>query len=49
MILMKYIAIKDNQKYMIVAQATVKQDGTYKKNIVSFDPTKVSSQNEENN
>lgn len=49
MIFVKYIAIKDNQKYMIIVQATLEQDGTYNKHIVSFDPTQTTLQNEEKN
>lgn len=46
---MKYIAIKGDQKYMIVPQATVKEDGTYQKTVVIFDPSKITTQNEDNN
>lgn len=45
----KYIAIKGDQRYMIVPQATVKEDGTYQKTVVIFDPSKITTQSEDNN
>lgn len=44
---MKYIAIKGDQKYLVVPQATVKEDGSYKTNVVVFDIKKITAQSED--
>ena len=35
---MKYIAIINIQRYAVIPQATVEEDGTYTKYYVEFDP-----------
>jgi hypothetical protein len=43
---MKYIAIINGQKYLIIPQATVEENGSYTKYYVEFDPNAINASSE---
>ena len=44
---MRYVAVINGQRYVIVPQATVEEDGTYTKYYVEFDPDAATTSSEE--
>lgn len=44
---MRYVAVINGQRYVIVPQATVEEDGTYTKYYVEFDPNAATVSSEE--